>query len=116
MICVETRKRQLIDIFFQYGLSISHHRVLEISTQGEALVALNMSEGFICPSVLQKGLFTTAAVDNATTSKQLPCLPDSYTNIKPEFIKNKPLPPKSSEIIVKFQDYDYLDLSNNENG
>ena len=76
LIYVKIRKRQLIDILFQFGLSISYHRVLEISTQlGEAVVELHLSEGVICPSVLRKGLFTTAAVDNidhnpsSTTSK-----------------------------------------------
>ena len=37
----------------------------------------------------------------------MPCLPDSYTNVKPALIKNKPLPPKSSEIIL-LQEHDNL--------
>ena len=150
LIYVKTRKRQLIDILLLYGLSISYHRVLEISTQPlESVVELYLSEGLIFPSILRKGLFTTAAVDNidhnpssttsklsfhrtgisifqhlsgndsgternrltlgiATTSKQVPSLPDSYTNVKPAFMKNKPLPPKSAEMIQKLQDHDYL--------
>ena len=43
------------------GLSISYDRVLEISAQlGEAVFA----HGVICPPVLRKQLFTTAAVNN----------------------------------------------------
>ena len=65
LIFARTRKRQLIDTLFQYGLCISYHRVLEISTQlGEAVVERFLSEGLVCPPVLKKGLFTTAAVDN----------------------------------------------------
>ncbi|VDI22023.1 Hypothetical predicted protein [Mytilus galloprovincialis] len=65
LIFARTRKRHLIDILFQYGLCISYHRVLEISTQlGDAVVERFLSEGLVCPPVLKKGLFTTAAVDN----------------------------------------------------
>ncbi|CAC5423155.1 unnamed protein product [Mytilus coruscus] len=65
LIFARTRKRLLIDILFQYGLCISYHWVLEISTQlGDAVVERFLSEGLVCPPVLKKGLFTTAAVDN----------------------------------------------------
>ena len=69
-------KRQLIDTLHQYGICISYDRVLEIPSQmGEALVERYLEEGLVCPSVLRKGLFTTAAIDNidhnpsATTAK-----------------------------------------------
>ncbi|CAC5426845.1 unnamed protein product [Mytilus coruscus] len=52
LIFARTRKRQLIDTLFQYGLCISYHRVLEISTQqGEAVVDRFLSEGLVCPSL-----------------------------------------------------------------
>jgi len=61
----KTRKRQLIDMLHDNGLSISYDRVLEISAQlGEAVVAQYVEDGVICPPVLRKQLFTTAAVDN----------------------------------------------------
>jgi hypothetical protein len=47
LLYAKTRKRELIDALFQHGICISYDRVLEISTQ-----------------LLQKGLFTTSAVDN----------------------------------------------------
>ena len=65
LLFAKTRKRQLIDILHQYGICISYDRVLEISSQmGAALVQSYTEEGVVCPSVLRKGLFTTAALDN----------------------------------------------------
>jgi hypothetical protein len=38
--------------------------VLEISTQlGESVLSQFMQDGVVCPAILQKGLFTTSAVD-----------------------------------------------------
>ena len=45
--------------------SAYHTIILEISAQlGEAVVAQYVEDGVICPPVLRKQLFTTAAVDN----------------------------------------------------
>ena len=131
LLYAKTRKRQLIDALFQHGICISYDRVLEISTQ-----------------LLQKGLFTTSAVDNidhnpsATTatischgtgisvfqhpvsstfsdsrtfefkgqkpkSKAISCLPETYTNVKPAFLKSKPNPPILQTPMSMF-DLDYL--------
>ena len=39
--------------------------MLEISTQlGESVLCQFMEDGVVCPAILQKGLFTTSAVDN----------------------------------------------------
>ena len=58
------RKRQLVDMLHENGLSISYTRVLEISSQlGEAVVAQYVEDGVVCPLVLRKK-FTTSAVDN----------------------------------------------------
>ena len=72
----KTRKRQLVDMLHENGLSISYTRVLEILAQlGEAVVAQYVEDGVVCPPVLRKKLFTTSAVDNndhnptATTAK-----------------------------------------------
>ena len=72
----KTRKRQLIDMLHENGLSITYDRVLEISAQlGEAVVAQYVQDGVVCPPGLRKQVFTTAAVDNidhnptATTAK-----------------------------------------------
>ncbi|CAE1257574.1 unnamed protein product [Acanthosepion pharaonis] len=61
----KTRKRELIDKFHEHGLSISYDRVLEISGKlGETVIKQYDEEDVVCPTVLRKGLFTTAAVDN----------------------------------------------------
>lgn len=72
----KTRKRQLIDMLHENGISISYDRVLEISAHlGESVVTQYVSDGVVCPPTLKKKLFTTAAVDNidhnptATTAK-----------------------------------------------
>ena len=60
----KTRKRQLVDMLHENGLSVSYTRVLEISAQlGEAVVAQCVEDGVVCPPVLRKK-FTTSAVDN----------------------------------------------------
>ncbi|KAK1899550.1 Centromere protein O [Dissostichus eleginoides] len=61
----KTRKRKLIELLHGHGISISYDRVLEISAQlGEATVSKYVEDGVVCPPVLHRGLFTTAAMDN----------------------------------------------------
>ena len=61
----KTRKKQIIEMLHENGLSASYDRVLQISAQlGEAVVAQYVQDGVICLPVLRKQLFTTAAVDN----------------------------------------------------
>ena len=61
----KTRKRKLIDLLHDNGVSISYDRVLEISSQlGEAVITKYIEEGVVCPPVLRKGIFTTSAIDN----------------------------------------------------
>ena len=55
---VKTRKRHLVDMLHENGLSISYDRVLEISRRNY------IEEGVVCPPMLKKGLFTTSAMDN----------------------------------------------------
>ena len=69
LLFAKTRKRQLIDIMYQNGLSISYDRVLRISKQlGESLVARAEVEGVVCPTKLRHGVFTTCAVDHNPSS------------------------------------------------
>ena len=61
----KTRMKSLIEILHEHGLSISYDRVLELSSQlGDAAVNMYMADGVVCPSVLRKTIFTTAAMDN----------------------------------------------------
>lgn len=61
----KTRKRQLVEMLSENGLSISYDRVLELSAQlGDAVIDQYIEDGVVCPPVLRKKLFTTSAVDN----------------------------------------------------
>ena len=61
----KTRKRMLVEMLHEHGISISYDRVLEVSAQlGDAAVSKYMKDGVVCPQVLRRGLFTTAAMDN----------------------------------------------------
>ena len=65
MIHGRTRKRKIIGILFHLGLSIPYDRFIDISIDIAISAAqLYESEGVVCPLVLRKNLFTTAAVDN----------------------------------------------------
>ena len=65
MIHGHTHKRELVDILFHMGLSISYDRVLDISTDMAIAAAQQYkSNGTVCPLILRNNLFTTAAVDN----------------------------------------------------
>ena len=51
----ETRKRTLVDKFYNLGLSISYDKVLELSTDiGNSVCARSESEGVVCPPTLLK--------------------------------------------------------------
>ena len=61
----QTRKRQLIDMLREIGISISCDRVLEVfALLGESMVNQYVADGVVYPPILRKGLFTTSAIDN----------------------------------------------------
>jgi len=60
-----TRKRHLVEMLHDNGISISYDRVLEISAQlGEAVVTKYVQDGVVCPPRLRQKLFTTSVLDN----------------------------------------------------
>ena len=64
----KTRKRLLVEMF--HGLGIPYDRVLEVSAQlVDAAVSKYMEEGVVCPAVMRRGLFTTAAMNNKGNNK-----------------------------------------------
>lgn len=64
-IYAKTRKRTIVEMLHEHGVSISYDRVLEISAQlGDATVNKYVNDGVVCPPGLRRGLFTTAAMDN----------------------------------------------------
>ena len=65
MIHAKTRKKGLVEALASEGLCISYKRVEEIQNSiVTQLCAKYIKEDFVCPPALQKGLFTTAAIDN----------------------------------------------------
>ena len=54
-IFAKTRKRHLIEMLHDNGISISYDRVLEISAQlGDAVVKKYVQDGVVCPPTLRK--------------------------------------------------------------
>ena len=75
----ETRRHGLVDKLYNLGLSVSYDRVLTLSTQmGNSVIARFEAEGVVCPSKLQKGVFTTAAVDNIDHNPSSSTAKDSF--------------------------------------
>ena len=61
----KTQKEVLVELHHDHGLSVSYDRVLEISAPlVDAAVSRFQEEGVVCPPILRKSLFTTAATNN----------------------------------------------------
>ncbi|KAH3868806.1 hypothetical protein DPMN_031960 [Dreissena polymorpha] len=61
----KTSKKVLVELLNKHGLCIPYTRVLEVFAQlGDAAVERYIEEGLFRPSILRKGIFTTAAMDN----------------------------------------------------
>ena len=61
----KTRKRDLIDIMFEKGLSISYDKVLQLSSDlANSVIARYEDEGVVCTTPLRTGVYTTGNLDN----------------------------------------------------
>ena len=61
----ETRKRSLVDKYYDLCISVSYDRVSSISADlGNDISELYKSEGVVCPRQLRREVFTTASYDN----------------------------------------------------
>lgn len=61
----KTHRRDLVDILFQLGISVSYDRVMDIiAGMGNQVCQHYLEKNVVCPINLKHGLFTTAAVDN----------------------------------------------------
>lgn len=56
----QSRKRELVDMLHESGLSISYDRVLSISTDVGNKICYSYHKYGVCPPTLREGLFTTA--------------------------------------------------------
>ncbi len=73
------RKRELIDILFSLGLSISYDRVLRISAElGNNLCQRFHADQVVCPPLLKGKVFTTSAVDNIDHNPSSTTAKDSF--------------------------------------
>ncbi len=61
----KTRKRELIDVLFQKGLSVSYSRVLQVSTglANDAIASFE-ADGVVVPTTLRTHIYTTGNLDN----------------------------------------------------
>ena len=61
----KTSKRDLVDILYSKGLSVSYNRVLQISSDvANRVIELFEEDGVVCPPKLLSGLYTTGKLDN----------------------------------------------------
>ena len=65
LIHAKTRKRELVDILYEHGLSVSYDRVMQHSTDiANQVIAQYQEDGVVCPPKLKRGLFVTGQLDN----------------------------------------------------
>ena len=65
LIQTKTRKRDLVDVLFQHGLSVSYDCVLQAPTdEANRVIEHFKCDGVVCPTNLRNGLFTTGNLDN----------------------------------------------------
>jgi hypothetical protein len=65
MIHGKTRNKELIDLLFKLGLSVSYDRVLSVSTDlANSVIDYFTKDSVVCPPALRKGVFTLGAYDN----------------------------------------------------
>lgn len=75
----ETRKRSLIDSFFNMGLCISYDRLLTISTDAANSMCTRFGQDcVVCPPKLRSQVFTTAGVDNIDHNPSSTTARDSF--------------------------------------
>jgi hypothetical protein len=67
----KTRKKGLVEMLNEHGLSFPYRRVLEISVQlGDPAVEQFVDEGVVCPSTLRKGFLLQLLWTTLTTTRR----------------------------------------------
>lgn len=75
----ETRKKSIIDAFFNMGLCIPYDRVLAISSDiANSVTTRFEQEGVVCPPKLRGKIFTTVGVDNIDHNPSSTTAHDSF--------------------------------------
>ncbi|KAH3785240.1 hypothetical protein DPMN_163325 [Dreissena polymorpha] len=61
----KTRRKDLVDVLYEKGLSVSYDRVLNVSSSvANADISMYEDSGVVCPSVIQENGFITGYLDN----------------------------------------------------
>ena len=94
----ETRKRSLIDAFYNMGLCISHDRVLTLSTNIANSVTNKFEQvGVVCPPKLCSNIFTTAGVDNIDHNPSSTTAHDSFHGTAISLVQHRTTSNKGSD-------------------
>ena len=79
VICGKTRKCTLIDCLAKQGVCITNQRVSQILNNITATCCKNFNtNGIVCPSPLQSGVFTMVAIDNLNRNSSSNTSQDSF--------------------------------------
>ncbi len=82
MIHSKTHMKELVDVLFELGQSISYDRVMSISTSlGNNLCQYFEMEKAVCPTEFKEELFTTAVIDNIHHNLSSTTAQDSFNGI-----------------------------------
>ena len=94
----ETRKKSLIDAFFNMGLCISYDRVLAISTDTANSVTTRFEQdGVVCPPELRGKIFTTAGVDTIDHNPSSTTAHDSFHGTAISLVQHPTTPNKGND-------------------
>ena len=79
MVHAKTRKRAVVEKLYDIGLSISYDRVMDLSTKMGNRVLEHFEENqLVCPPILKRNLFTSAALDNIDHDPSSTTAEDSF--------------------------------------
>ena len=74
-----TRKKRLVDMMFQLGMSVCYDRVLQVITNlANGTCDRFEAEGVVCPVNMKLGLFTVGALDNCDHNPTSATAHDSF--------------------------------------
>ena len=79
LIHAKTRKKAVVERFYNFGVSISYDRVMDLSTKmGNRVLKHFEKENLVFPPILRQKLFTSAALDNIDHDPSSTTAEDSF--------------------------------------
>jgi hypothetical protein len=74
-----TRKRTLVDVFFNLGMCVSYDRLLQVTADMASGICTQFeADKVVCPPNMRHGLFTTGAIDNVDHNPSSATARDSF--------------------------------------